>query len=87
MTPSPKPKSIIGKCLGPMIKPTIKPLTKPLVWSNMSLKDLIASMRKVATESDNIGKALEPQHYKRREYFDAANKLRDAAYALEYVIS
>ena len=59
----------------------------PLVWANMSLKDLIASMRKIATESDNIGKSLEPQHYKRREYFDAANKLRDAAYALEYVIS
>ena len=58
-----------------------------LVWATMSLKDLIASMRKIAEESDKIGKALDPNHYKRREYFDAANKLREAAYALEYVIS
>jgi len=62
-------------------------MDKPLVWATMSLKDLIASMRKIAEESDKIGKALEPNHYKRREYFDAANKLRDAANSLEYVIS
>ena len=60
---------------------------KPLIWATMSLRDLINSMRKIATESDNIGKALEPNHYKRREYFEAAIKLREAAYALEYVLS
>lgn len=62
-------------------------MSKDLVWATMSLRDLIASMRKIAEESDKLGKALEPNHYKRKEYFEAAIKLREAAYSLEYVIS
>ena len=50
-------------------------------------KNLISKMRQAAKDMDDLGKALEPNHYKRREYFDAANKLREAAYALEYVLS
>lgn len=61
-----------------------------IVWATMSIRDLIASMRKVATSLDEQGKAARTNpeiSYKAREYFETANKLRDAADSLEYAIS
>ena len=52
--------------------------------------DLLRQMKELAETLDEQGKLIRsktPTHYKIREYFEAADALRLAAYKLDYVIN
>ena len=57
---------------------------------NLNVKDLLKQMHDIAETLDLQGKALrskDSSHYKIREYFEAADALRVAAYKLDYVLA